>query len=232
MAAPLSALMHQQSNALIMYSRPDHSWSYRRMLGLCVAMLALCTAQISAATINWGNAFGDLLVDSNGDPLDGSYTFQLGAFDTSFTPTDLNRDQWFANWRVFDQASFNPTFGYFTGTAQLQSGGTSNSTIAGVENPSFNFANLNAYIFIFNQESIVVGETEWFLARNTSWVFPPAPPLDCCDTTVVEFAVSDLIAGDTPLYGGQSNVTGPGTYTERVDTSVIQTFTFPETTNL
>lgn len=72
-------------------------------------MLALVafvsTAQ--ATTINWGTYFDpfrttSLLFDSDGNPLDDTYVFELGTFG-SFIPTESNLSDWSANWKVFDR---------------------------------------------------------------------------------------------------------------------------------
>lgn len=77
---------------------------------LALLMLACFTGAQSAraTTINWGTYFdpfrtSSLIFDSNGNPLDDTYVFELGTFG-SFIPTQSNLADWAVNWKVFDRA--------------------------------------------------------------------------------------------------------------------------------
>jgi hypothetical protein len=174
---------------------------------------------IQAQTLNWGNdAFGDLS-DSAGVTLDDTFVFQLGSFFNGFVPTDSNTDQWILNWEVFDQAAYNKDIEYFTSTVYVRNDVTSSNPMAS----TLSFAGLDAYIWIRNNDDPVPG-TEWLLTRSSDWKFPLVGG-DCCSTEVTEWAVSDLDSGDTPKWGRQNNVIGPGEFSS-TSTTGLQTFTF------
>jgi hypothetical protein len=69
-----------------------------------LATVLLATSGI-AGTVTWAGGAADQFFNPYGTTLDGSYWFELGTFGSSFTPTDANKDQWAANWKVFDRAS-------------------------------------------------------------------------------------------------------------------------------
>lgn len=95
---------------------------------------------------------------------------------------------------------------------------TSNPTAS-----TMSFAGLDAYIWIRNGDDPVPG-TEWLLTRASNWTFPTVGG-DCCDTGVVEWAVSDLDPGDVPVWGRQNGVIGSGEFSS-TGTGGLQTFTF------
>jgi hypothetical protein len=169
--------------------------------------------------LNWGNEVFDGLTDSNGNTLDDAFVFELGAFTSGFVPTELNLDLWVSNWQVFDQASYNKDIGYFTSTVYVGSGVTSSNPMAS----TLSFAGLSAYIWIRNDDDPVEG-TEWLLTRADNWAFPLVGG-DCCDTDVIEWAVSDLDPAHLPLWGRQNDVPGSGEFSITGNTG-LQTFTF------
>ncbi len=172
----------------------------------------------SGETLNWGSNFFDSLHDSYGNPLDESFYFQLGFFE-SLMPDETNTGSWIASWRVFDEAEFNPLTGYFTGTAQILADGSSTSPDAN-QTLGLNFSGNQAYVWARNTT-----DTEWFLATNTAWVFPSSADPCCDNSTPVEWAISDLdTAGDVPVWGRQGSKIGSGFYTV-TDGYVLQTFT-------
>lgn len=180
-------------------------------LGMAAAGMA------KGETINWGDAYLDTLRDSYGNPLDDSFYFQLGFFENAFLPDDGNISDWSSHWKTFDQASFDSDTGYFTSSAQIRADGTSSSSYADL---GVNFAGGQAYVWARN-----AANTEWFLSTNGGWVFPSAAD-DCCDNMLpVEWAISDLDAGnDVPVWGGQGDEIGSGTSTVTGDYT-LQTFT-------
>jgi hypothetical protein len=199
------------------------------------------------AVINWADDFGSTLIESSGlgtDTLDsGTYQIQLGSFDPNFTPDDLNLVDWAANWKVFDQAEFNDTFGYFTGgeaTNSVISGGTGYS-LSNFATANYNFSNQDAYIWIFNQQA-VDEDLEWFLGRVSNWVFPDAVNFEeCCGNDHdQQWSLStddDPLLGGTVevLFGGYKDKTfeGAGTYTDAEVSYLVQTYTIiPEFSTL
>jgi hypothetical protein len=180
------------------------------------------TVPAGAQTFNWHNAVFDTVVDSDGDALDGTFVFELGAFADGFVPIPENVDEWSSNWLVFDRADYNPTLGYFAGAVEMLSDGTSSSAEMTPGAPSFEGE--LAYIWIRNNDAAAPG-SEWLLLSDENWVFPMALNECCGNGLPIEWATSDLDSGDVPLYGGQGGVEGPGVFTP-VPGAVLQTATF------
>lgn len=205
-------------------SNVDNHLSTRMKSHLCALLAAVCVIAASpchAQTLNWGNQFGDRLTDSEGNLLDSTFTFELGAFPLAFVPDETNVNQWLANWMMFDTAEFNPGAGYFTGEVFILEDVTSSNPSA---DPS-SFAGLVAYLWIRDNDQPIPG-SEWLLVRSDQWAFPLTGG-DCCDTSVIEWSVSDLDGGDMPEWGRQGTPVGPGSYTTNTSTnSSLQTFTF------
>ncbi len=162
-----------------------------------VLMLAASTGH--AQTINWSSLTQSTIVDSQGNPLDGTYVFELGAFNASFVPTDANLAQWAANWHAFDTGAYAydpPTGSYFTGSESAQN----------VTNYPSIFEGMAAFVWIRNTTF-----TETFLASagpqtgppaTAAWVFPALDPGCCPNGEVTTWSVSNF-GGDTPTYGSQ-----------------------------
>ncbi len=188
---------------------------------LLAAVCVIAASPSNAQTLNWGGQFGDVLTDSEGNLLDANFTFELGAFISGFIPSEHPLDQWSSNWRMFDTAEFNPGFGYFTGEVFILDNVTSSNPSA---NPA-SFAGLVAYLWIRDNDQPIPG-SEWLLVRSDQWTFPLTGG-DCCDTSVIQWSISDLDGGDMPQWGRQGNAVGPGSYsTNTSSTSSLQTFGF------
>jgi hypothetical protein len=186
---------------------------------LTAAAFAVAASRIHAQTLNWGNeVFGDL-TDSEGAALDNTFVFELGSFVGGFVPTSSNLEQWVLNWEVFDRAAYQENLGYFTSTVYVNNDVTTSNPTAS----TMSFAGLDAYIWIRNQDDPAEG-AEWLLTRAADWTFPTVGG-DCCDTRVIEWAVSDLEPGDVPVWGRQNGVLGSGEFSS-AGTAGLQTFTF------
>jgi hypothetical protein len=203
---------------------------HNTLLLLPAALISV--APVAAIQIDWGSQVDSVIRDSFGNPLDETFTVQLGFFiDTlgvPFVPTYMNVEDWSSHWRVFDQAAFDPSIGYFSSSAILQGDGSSSSPYADV---GVSFSNQDAYIWINNSEMPVEG-SEWFLARSETaslttdaWNMPDAIPGCCDDRNPLIWSVSDLDTGDTPAYGRQGEIIGAGEYAV-TDSYTLQTFTF------
>jgi hypothetical protein len=174
----------------------------------CLTLLALLIgiAPVRSQTLDWGNEVFGSVVDSNGEALDNTYIFELGAFDEGFTPTESNVGEWIGNWNVFDRATFNAALGYFTSSVQMLPDGTSNSPW--LTPGAGSFEGLEAYIFIRNGDQ-PMPLTEWLLARALDWLFPSADPECCPNGLPTQWAVSDL-GSQTPVFGSQGGNVGGG----------------------
>lgn len=231
-----------------------------------VALLCLAvTPARAASTINWGTPYDSVLLDSKGNFLDPAlYQFELGAFVSGFTPQQSNLLDWRANWRVFDVGSFSifddqfnvisdssiASYGYITGTAEINSNGTSASQKSGVSS-EFDFRGLDAFVWGYNQTSYSDG-LEWVLLRSSQWTFPGGGEVDpdnCCPLTLpLDWSSTDLryegfnhVSTDVAAFGSHTgpdaNGLGersfiPGQSGEggalEINAYEFQTFTIPE----
>ncbi len=199
---------------------------------LVLALLAISPPTLPARTIEWGNAVGDTLVNSTGVALDNSYIFELGTFG-SFLPSEFNLSLWQTNWKVFDRAAapassgWNSALGFFSGTATLQTDGTSSQA---PPLPTYTFAQgEQAYIWVYNGLTIDA-LTEWALVTNNGldgnplddWTMPSHS-----DQTLqpLEWRLSS--ATQVP-FGGLNGVEGPGDYSVTPPAFELQTHAVPE----
>lgn len=177
-----------------------------RFFAVAAAVLFAVVPLRAEVLFDWGSEYYSELFDSYGTRLDASYTFELGAFDPSFTPTAGNITSWAANWKVFDSTAINTTFDVFRSSAYLLDDGTSSS--ASADPLGYDFRGLDAYIWGYNSKSYTQ-TLEWVWFRAPSWVFPasfaPGPPV-----TPTDWSISQLTAGDVPLFGRQGTAVGLG----------------------
>lgn len=194
-------------------------------------LLSACLSDASASTIFWGSNFNDNLFDSKGQPLDSTYTFEIGSFG-SFTPTYQNVDQWAANWKVFDRAyqddahGWNTADQFFVGTVDHTSTGNSSSPYA-LPTDVFPQGEV-AYLWAYNSQNIVPS-SEWALVTDgttvgntgNQWVFP-----DPADTSgSYNWNLSDA---SSAIIGGANDLRGPGTYSSMPGVFSLQTAVVPE----
>ena len=186
---------------------------------IATILLGSMAERALSQTLEWGSAAFSDLSDSEGNELDSSFVFELGAFDVGFDPTAYNVDDWFANWNVFDTASYNAGNGVFTGTEQVQN----------VTNYESLFEGLNAYIWVRN-DTVSGADTEWFLGRKSTglnaWVFPDLDPGCCPNGEVIQWSITALGA-ETPVWGNQTGTPGGGDYPDN-GIYDLQTHAVPE----
>ncbi|MFT5108598.1 MAG: hypothetical protein ACI8XO_000191 [Verrucomicrobiales bacterium] len=89
-------------------------------------------------------------------PMGEGFLFELGAFETGFTPGAANTDDWAANWQSLGRVGYNATTGWFTGSAEL----TTNAAPFTIDAP--------AYLWGFDPNG------EWILLANPAWVWSSA----------------------------------------------------------
>ena len=201
--------------------------TYPALLTAAGLLLVAAPSVDAQTTLNWGSKMWSNLVNSQGQTLDSSFTFMIGAFkdnfvpDSSNDPAKNNMSQWLSKWNTFDSTTYNGLFDSFASSVQMLEFGKSSNPLYHTE-LGLNFQDLNGYLWIRNGTTMEPG-TEWMLARASTWVFPKYV---CCDTYPVQWSVSDLASGGvTPLYGNQGGVIGPGVFTE-TGAYNLQTFTF------
>lgn len=181
----------------------------------------------SASTLVWYSDFGSVLLDSNGQELDNTYSFEIGTFGMGFTPTAANAGDWAANWKILDRAfqddanGWNWEFRFYTGNVEHNSDGKSESSYA---DPLQVFVQGEAvYLWVYNSKDILPG-SEWALVGDAvptvntdQWIIPD--PLDPLGTSY-EFNLNDA---DNPVIGGVNNVRGAGEFTATPATFSLQT---------
>ncbi|MBL9115235.1 MAG: right-handed parallel beta-helix repeat-containing protein [Verrucomicrobiaceae bacterium] len=216
------------------HSLAQAALNFQRFLSVWVLVFtALGTSISSASTIMWGSSSGPFFT-STGAQLGSQFRFELGTFEAGFVPTVANRDQWSANWKIFDAAVEGDGWDSATQTlaqrsVEHTSTGQSSSAYA---TPGAVFSeNDEAYVWVYDTKDLGAG-AEWALLYDDlnasqgnlagDWRFPmPGLPVD--DEFYWEMA--DL---DTPVFGGANNVQGPGGYTNDPGTYVLQTHAVPE----
>jgi hypothetical protein len=207
---------------------------YKMLLTVAVLWLAGLS---HASTIFWSSSFtNNILLTSTGQPLDGSFSFEIGYFANGFDPTLEQAGLWQANWKVFDRAydptpldpndgdpeGWNEPLQFFVGTVEHTLTGGSSSPDA---NPTdvFNQGDV-AYLWVYNTKNFD-STTEWALVKDTSglanvWSFP-----DPTDTGSYNW---DLDDADTAIVGGVNNMQGGGGYSVNPGTFALQTHMVPE----
>ena len=168
-------------------------------LFVITAVCLLTTKTCLSQTLEWGSLSGSQIVDRKGDLLESSaFVVELGTFNQDFEPTSSNTGDWILNWHVFDTADYQTDqltlTGYFTGAENVQN----------VSNYSTTFEGYQAYMWVRD-----VDYSEFFLAKDSSWVFP-AQDQGCCPSELpIQWSVTDLGDG-LPIWGVQSGVKGAG----------------------
>jgi hypothetical protein len=194
---------------------------------ILIACLLLSAFTASARTISWRSAIGDDLIDASGNDLDETFTFELGAFLTGFTPTASNLNDWQANWRAFGQATFEPIDGngwepsvmYLTKDTTLLTGQLSSES---PPLPSYAFTTgTQAWLWVYDSQ-VVDTSSEWALVRGTTWNFPTA------DAFNFNALLWELNSADQRIWGGSNDLRGNGGFIAEPADFTLQTAVVPE----
>jgi hypothetical protein len=124
---------------------------------LAAAISWACITAANANTLSWFcDPAGDKL-DSNDQPMDAGYEFQLGVFDTGFEPDAANIASWLAHWNPADSAQYDPVQKRYAGVYE-------------VEDNAAPFLS-GAKAWVFGRRTGATG-SEWILFRNSNWLWP------------------------------------------------------------
>jgi len=151
-----------------------------------IALVRLAGGSVWAAQVNWGSdRFATNL--TGGGAMDESFTFELGAFEPGFEPTEANRDQWSTRWRAAATAGYHGTAHFFSG-----------SVVVDGTNPAFAPTN-QGYIWGFDSRES--GRTvEWILITHPDWRWPAgsgtAAPIEWCVAGASVAVVGGINASD------------------------------------
>ncbi|MFT4548298.1 MAG: hypothetical protein ACI8XO_002204 [Verrucomicrobiales bacterium] len=137
--------------------------------------------------VGFSSVFDAVNQHSDGSSMDTSFTFELGSFNSSFTPTAANTHLWSDNWDAapgsggsssvgYTQAPINPLIATNTGASNNFSGSvTLDPNGAGANgNPTFSTGD-QAYIWGYDDRG-TSGTGEWILITNPSWSYPAVTP--------------------------------------------------------
>jgi hypothetical protein len=170
--------------------------------------------------ITFNSTFDAVNQQSDGAPMDTSFTFELGSFDPSFTPTADNTDMWMSNWTSIpgDGSSSAEYTQVPMGSLAPNTGATnlfSGSVTLDSNNSPFGTSD-QAYIWGFDDRE-GSGTGEWVLVTNDGWDYPLVT--DGIQFPGEEFQVSDVgtyavLGSVNPLYSGGSDP--PHLVTEQV----------------
>jgi hypothetical protein len=216
--------------------------TFKTKLPFAFLLAASLTPFAKGATIQWGGVIsstvllsdGTVVNDTNTPDLD--LTFELGAFDAGFVPSDSNMEDWSDNWKSIDQTSFALDSQYFTQETKIVDGDVG---IAGIQFNGNTFTPGEAvYVWGYNQQA-VNESTEWVLMlgisgtdtddlvvdpTNTNWEVP-----DLADANQGTFPLNWRSSTAThSLFGTTGSETGGGLISVPGDGVDIQFATVPE----
>jgi hypothetical protein len=120
-------------------------------------------ATLPAETITWFCDPVSVNRAADGQPMDGFFRFQLGAFAAGFEPTPSNAAQWASNWVPAATADYHEGNRLFHGSFTL----TANTAPFAV----------NAKAWIRGFRDAAAGG-DWILFRAAGWRWPAANPLN------------------------------------------------------
>jgi hypothetical protein len=126
-----------------------------KMLRLLAISLGVFAPNAGATQINWNSTSGAINQTSAGSPMSQSFVFELGSFQSGFTPEASNVADWAANWSSASRAAYS----------------VSSSRYSAVYNFSTNVAPFteNAAAYVWG-----ISSSEWILFRKASWLWPVA----------------------------------------------------------
>ncbi len=130
-----------------------------RILAICaVSFLVLMGTTAHAAKVIWQSSPGKEHVTSTNADLDESVTFEIGYFDSGFTPTSGNTTEWASHWTVIDRTTYNPDTKFFASSVEFTS---------------------NVAPYLEGQQVYMWGSfssttNEWILATDAAWLWPSA----------------------------------------------------------
>lgn len=98
---------------------------------------------------------------SGGVAMDAGFQFELGVFDSGFTPTLSNRHDWLNHWNAAQGASYDPGNSRFTDELEI----FDNDAPFVIGAPGW----------VFGRKTTATG-SEWILFRSSSWSWPEVFP--------------------------------------------------------
>lgn len=110
---------------------------------------------VFAIQIVWQSERGQPHLKSDGEAIDGSFVFELGAFEEGFVPSLSNVTEWAQNWQGLQRTIYDPVSASYTNRHDMAS-----------NDPPFALGG-PGYVWGFG-----VDTNEWILMTDASWKWP------------------------------------------------------------
>jgi len=157
----------------------------RNTICLIVTWLLSCMPLAAQVPIPWNSLANAVNLTSDGQLMDGNFTFELGVFTGSFVPTPENLNDWVANWTAAAFTSYDASSRSYSAVHD-----------ANTNDPPF-VAGKATYVW---GKCELNGRKEWILFRASNWQWP--------DTTFPSPALSAWVADQATAVIGQINSSG------------------------
>lgn len=140
---------------------PFRPLSLLTMAGIAALPAAPLICRAQQTDINWSSSFLATNLDSDGAPLDNSFSFFLGVFnpqDPSWTPQSTNTAEWADYWITADVAHYDSVV-----NSRFASGYNLEPLVEGI-----NLTGKKGYIWGVNRTT----PGEWILISGATWTWP------------------------------------------------------------
>ena len=135
----------------------------------------------AAATVNYGSVVGSANLQSDGTPMDATFSFQIGTFSGGFAPAESNTGDWLAHWVPLVDAAGDPIAGATAAFDEIPlpsppfPAGAAHSGFSGTAEFDHNelpfTTDTPVYLWGYNNR-LTPGTAEWILVTDTTWLWP------------------------------------------------------------
>ncbi len=140
-----------------------------RWLGrLFLVVLTGAVVPVSGQTILWNSDANAVNLTSSGQVMDSGFTYELGVFTGTFVPTNTNKADWAANWRVCRRMPYEIARTPYDSAFKRFS-----NSFTPINNDSPFTIGKATYVWGFRGDAV---SSEWILFRAASWSMPDANP--------------------------------------------------------
>lgn len=155
-------------------------WNRCAVMGSSFVLLG-ATILYADIDVGFSSVLDAINQQSDGSGMDTSFTFELGSFNSGFTPTAGNTNLWQDNWNAAPgsggSASANYTQAPLPGPIAPNTGHSNNfsGSVTLNTNASPFSTSDQAYVWGYDDRG-VSGTGEWLLITNPAWLFPAVVP--------------------------------------------------------
>ena len=154
----------------------------QRMLTIAFAVVMTGLTMLYAdIDVSFSSRLDAVNRQSGGQPMDTSFTFELGSFAPGFNPTSGNTNLWMSNWTPAPNAGSGGSDAAYTqvglGSLTPNTGASNNfsgSVTLNTNGSPFTTSD-QGYIWGYDDRG-TSGTGEWILITNPSWEFPAVVP--------------------------------------------------------